>query len=68
MKKNQKRIALNNQEDQGFEVYILYPENAIADTKHREQQQKQNEDFETALKVKAPHNLISINQPYSNSK
>ena len=66
MKKNQKRIAVNNQEDEDFKVYILYPENAIADAGHKKQQQKRNDGF--ALKAKEPYNLISINQPASNSK
>ena len=66
--KNQKRIAIHNQEDEDFEVYILYPENAMADTNNKKQQQKQNAGFETALKAKALHNLISINQSYPNSK
>ena len=29
MKRNQKKIAVNNQEDEDFEIYTLYPENAI---------------------------------------
>lgn len=66
MKKNQKRIFVNNQEDKDFEVYTLYPENAIADASHKKQQQQRNDGF--ALKAKEPHNLININQPSSNSK
>ena len=67
MKKNQKRIFVNNQEDKDFEVYTLYPENAIADTRHKKRQQIQNAGFETALKAKEPGSIISINNPYSNS-
>jgi hypothetical protein len=52
MKKNQKRIAVNSQGDEDLEVYILYPENAIADANHK----KQNSSFKTALKVKKLHN------------
>ena len=62
MKKNQKKIAVNNQDDGEAKVYTLYPENAIADTNHKKQMEKQNADFETALKVKELHNLKSINQ------
>jgi hypothetical protein len=57
MKKNQKRIAVNSQGDEDLEVYILYPENAIADANHK----KQNSSFKTALKVKKLHNLKSTN-------
>ena len=66
MKKNQKNLAINNQQEEHFEVYTLYPENAIADTNHKKQQQMRKDGF--ALKGKEPHKLMSINQPSSNSK
>ena len=68
MKKNQKKIVVNNQEDEDSEVYILYPENAVADTSHKKQQQIQNAGFETTLKAKQLHNVVSINKRYPNSK
>ena len=52
MKKNQKRIAINNQEDEDFEVYILYPENAIADITQERLQHKRNAGSKTVLQSK----------------
>jgi len=60
MKKHQKIPVAINQKDEDFKVYILYPENAIADTGHK-RQQKQNHNSETALKVKELHNSASAN-------
>ena len=68
MKKNQKNIAVNNQENKDIEVYTLYPENAIEGTNHKRQQQKRDDGFETELKAKEHHNVISINQRSFNSK
>ena len=60
MKKHQKIPVAINQKDEDFKVYILYPENAIADTGHK-RQQKQNHNPETALKVKELHSSASAN-------
>lgn len=68
MKKNQKKIAINKRGSGDFKVYVLYPENAIADTGHKKQQQIKNTGFETALNAKELHGVISINTPYTNPK
>jgi hypothetical protein len=61
MKKNHKKVAANNQEDENFKVYVLYPENAIEDTNHKKQLIKKP-GFPTALKGKQLNNVISINK------
>lgn len=68
MKKNHKKIVTNKRGDEDFKVYVLYPENAVADASHKKQQQAQNTGFEAPLKAKELHSVISINKPYSNSK
>ena len=39
MKKHRRITVINSQEDEDFEGYTLYPENAIADSKNKKIQQ-----------------------------
>ena len=48
MKKDKKIIAVNNQEDEDFEGYTLYPENAIDDSELNKRITKHNPN----LKIK----------------
>ncbi|HYK45816.1 MAG TPA: hypothetical protein VEV83_11640 [Parafilimonas sp.] len=48
MKKEEKILAVNNQEDEDFEGYTLYPENAIDDSNMNKRIKKNNPDHKTA--------------------
>jgi hypothetical protein len=50
MKSN--RLIKTGYENGDFEVYILYPENAIADINHEELLQKSNAGSKTVLQAK----------------
>ena len=45
MKKDKKIIAVNNQEDEDFEGYTLYPENAIDDSELNKRIKKYNSNL-----------------------
>jgi len=42
MKKHAKILGINNQEDEDFDGYTLYPENAIDDSGHNKRIKKHN--------------------------
>ena len=51
MKKDKKIIAVNNQEDEDFEGYTLYPENAIDDSELNKRIKKYNSNFKITRSV-----------------
>ena len=55
MKKFKKIHVVSTREDENFEVYILYPENAVSYINHK----KQNISAEDAPKIKDPRNPLN---------
>ena len=45
MKKHEKILAVNNQEDEDFEGYTLYPENAVDESGLNKRVKKHNQNF-----------------------
>ena len=51
MKKHEKILAVNNQEDEDFDGYTLYPENAIDDSEMNKRIKRNNPNLKIAGSV-----------------
>ena len=60
MKKPKKMPVINIQEDEDFEEYILYPENAIKDTGQTQQDKNFKQNSKAAAPVSGnPHEIAN---------
>lgn len=59
--KKHKKMPINIPHDEGFEEYLLYPENAITDTEQTEQGEKFNQNPEkTTSVIDSAHKVVNM--------